>query len=140
MPTASLIPLSLLTSQTSVGLGVTSMRRWSICRKKQCRTFARMLPPSDQRSMPAGEEGGITQHTQLKETTMAKPKKSIVFCHGIWAAGSSFSKVIPALQAEGFEVISSQYGLDTLKGDVAVVTRTLGRVSSPAILVGHSYG
>src|SRR5260221_8860984 len=62
MPTASLIPLSLLTSPTSVGLGATSMRRWSICRKKQCRTFARMLPPSDQRRMPAGEEGGIT-HT-----------------------------------------------------------------------------
>jgi pimeloyl-ACP methyl ester carboxylesterase len=37
-------------------------------------------------------------------------------------------------------VIASQYGLDTLKGDVAMVTRTLGRVSSPAILVGHSYG
>src|SRR5260370_9285671 len=89
--------------------------------------------------MPAGEEGGIT-HTQLKETTMAKTKKSIVFCHGIWTDGSSFSKVIPALQAEGFEVIASQYGLDTLKGDVAMVTRTLGRVSSPAILVGHSYG
>jgi len=71
---------------------------------------------------------------------MAKTKKSIVFCHGIWADGSSFNKVIPTLQAEGFEVIASQYGLDTLKGDVAMVTRTLGRVSSPAILVGHSYG
>src|SRR4029077_14521611 len=71
---------------------------------------------------------------------MAKTKKSIVFCHGIWADGSSFSKVIPALQAEGFGGIASQYGLDTLKGDVAAVTRTLGRVRSPAILVGHSYG
>jgi pimeloyl-ACP methyl ester carboxylesterase len=34
----------------------------------------------------------------------------------------------------------SQHSLDTLKGDVATVIRTLGRVSSPAILVGHSYG
>src|SRR5467141_5194273 len=72
--------------------------------------------------------------------TSTQTKPSIVFCHGIWADGSSFSKVIPALQTEGFEVIASQYGLDTLKGDVATVTRTLGRVSSPAILVGHSYG
>jgi pimeloyl-ACP methyl ester carboxylesterase len=71
---------------------------------------------------------------------MAKTNKSFVFCHGIWADGSSFNKVIPALQAEGFEVIASQYGLDSLKGDVAMVTHTLGRVSSPAILVGHSYG
>ena len=67
-------------------------------------------------------------------------KPSIVFCHGIWADGSSFSKVIPALQADGHEVIAAQYGLDTLKGDVDTVIRTLGRVSSPAILVGHSYG
>jgi pimeloyl-ACP methyl ester carboxylesterase len=65
---------------------------------------------------------------------------SIVFVHGIWADGSSFSKLIPALQAEGHEVIAAQYGLDTLAGDVAAVRRTLGRVSSPAILVGHSYG
>jgi pimeloyl-ACP methyl ester carboxylesterase len=71
---------------------------------------------------------------------MTKTKKSIVFCHGIWADGSCFNKVIPALQAESFEVMSAQYGLDTNEGDVAAVKRTLGRVSSPAILVGHSYG
>src|SRR5215831_16836577 len=67
-------------------------------------------------------------------------KKSMVFCHGIWADGSCFSKVIPTLQAEGYEVLSSQYGLDTPEGDVATVKRTLSRVSRPAILVGHSYG
>src|SRR5213594_4560365 len=67
-------------------------------------------------------------------------KPSIVFCHGIWADDSSFSKVIPALQAEGYEVMAAQYGLDTPEGDVATVKRALGRVSSPAILVGHSYG
>jgi pimeloyl-ACP methyl ester carboxylesterase len=72
---------------------------------------------------------------------MSKPTKpSIVFCHGIWADGSCFNKVIPALQAEGYEVIAAQYGLDTPEEDVATVERTLGRVSSPAILVGHSYG
>src|SRR3989475_11471355 len=67
-------------------------------------------------------------------------KPSIVFVHGIWADGSSFSKVIPTLRAEGHEVIAAQYGLDTLVGDVAAVKRTLGRVSSPAILAGYSYG
>ena len=67
-------------------------------------------------------------------------KPSIVFCHGLWADGSCFSKVIPALQAEGHQVIAAQYGLDTTADDVATVRRTLGRVSSPAILVGHSYG
>ena len=67
-------------------------------------------------------------------------KPSIVFCHGIWADGSCFNKVIPALQADGYEVMAAQYGLDTPEGDVAAVKRTLGRVSGPAILVGHSYG
>jgi pimeloyl-ACP methyl ester carboxylesterase len=67
-------------------------------------------------------------------------KLSIVFCHGIWADGSCFSKVIPPLQAEGHEVIAAQYGLDNNEEDVAMVKRALGRVSSPAILVGHSYG
>src|SRR6266446_4352984 len=67
-------------------------------------------------------------------------KRSIVFCHGILADGSCCNKVIPPLQAEGYEVMAAQYGLDTPEGDVAMVTATLGRVSSPAILVGHSYG
>ena len=70
----------------------------------------------------------------------AQAKPSIVFCHGIWADGSSFRKLIPALQAEGYETIAVQYGLDTPEADVETVIRTLGRVSSPAILVGHSYG
>src|SRR6476646_4170106 len=69
-----------------------------------------------------------------------KTKPSIVFAHGLWADDSCFSKLIPTLQAEGHEVIAAQNSLDTLKGDVAAVLRALGRVSSPAILVGHSYG
>ena len=71
---------------------------------------------------------------------MKDTKASIVFCHGIWADGSCFSKVIPALQADGHQCIAAQYSLNTTADDVATVKRTLGRVSSPAILVGHSYG
>src|ERR1700761_3884620 len=67
-------------------------------------------------------------------------KTSIVFAHGLWADGSCYSKVIPTLQGEGHEVISTQNSLDTLEQDVAAVRRALGRVSSPAVLVGHSYG
>jgi pimeloyl-ACP methyl ester carboxylesterase len=67
-------------------------------------------------------------------------KPSIVFAHGLWADGSCYSKVIPALLADGHQVMSAQNSLDTLEGDVAAVTRALGRVNSPAILVGHSYG
>src|ERR1700752_4543590 len=75
-----------------------------------------------------------------KESKMKGAKPSIVFCHGIWADGSCFSKVIPALQAEGHQCIAAQYSLNSVADDVAMVKRTLGRVGSPAILVGHSYG
>ena len=59
-------------------------------------------------------------------------KPSIVFCHGIWADGSCFRKVIPTLQAEGYQVIAAQDGLDTLAGDVATVKRTLEKAGSKA--------
>jgi pimeloyl-ACP methyl ester carboxylesterase len=69
---------------------------------------------------------------------MTKP--SIVFAHGLWADGTCFGKLIPTLQAEGYEVMASQHGLDSLATDVAAVKACLTRVSNPAILVGHSYG
>jgi len=71
-------------------------------------------------------------------STQTKP--SVVFAHGLWADGSCYSKVIPTLRAEGHEVVSAQNSLDSLEGDVATVRRALGRVSSPAVLVGHSQG
>src|SRR3984957_19837518 len=67
-------------------------------------------------------------------------KPSVVFAHGLWADGSCYSKVIPALIEDGHEVVSAQNSLDSLEGDVASVKRALGQVKSPAILVGHSYG
>ncbi len=70
--------------------------------------------------------------------TQTKP--SIVFCHGLWADGSCFTKLIVPLQAEGYECIAAQYGLNSTAEDVALTKATIGRVSGPVILVGHSYG
>ena len=42
-------------------------------------------------------------------------KPSIVFAHGLWADGSCYSKVIPALKADGHQVVSAQNSLDTLR-------------------------
>ncbi|MEA3059321.1 MAG: hypothetical protein QOE50_733 [Sphingomonadales bacterium] len=67
-------------------------------------------------------------------------KPSIVFAHGLWADGSCFSKVINLLQADGFECIATQNQLNTVEDDAAAVRTSLNRVSSPAVLVGHSYG
>ena len=72
--------------------------------------------------------------------TASQAKPSIVFCHGLWADGSCFSKLIVPLQAEGHECITAQYGLNSTAEDVALTKAALGRVSGPIILVGHSYG
>src|SRR5580658_9062551 len=66
--------------------------------------------------------------------------KSIVFAHGIWADGSSFGKLIPPLRAAGYEVLSSQHGLDDAQADVDCTVRNIARMTRPVVLVGHSYG
>jgi pimeloyl-ACP methyl ester carboxylesterase len=53
---------------------------------------------------------------------MFSPKPSIVFCHGLWADGSCFSKVIPTLPADGHDVIAVQYGLDNYAARSRVVS------------------
>jgi pimeloyl-ACP methyl ester carboxylesterase len=96
---------------------------------------------ASRRSVLAGAVGlTLAAGLPAAAQTRAMKKPSIVFVHGIWADGSSFQKVAGPLQAEGHEVICAQYGLDTLKGDVDAVLHTIGRVSGPVVLVGHSYG
>src|SRR5271169_5747873 len=92
-------------------------------------------------SVTSAERQNFDRQVHSTEYPMSKQTKpSIVFVHGLWADGSCFGKLIPTLEAEGHEVIAAQFGLDTLAGDVAAVKNAVGRVSSPAILVGHSYG
>ena len=63
--------------------------------------------------------------------TASQAKPSIVFCHGLWADGSCFSKLIVPLQAEGYECIAAQYGLNTTAEDVALVKATIGPGQPP---------
>ena len=84
--------------------------------------------------------GDLLHHHNHEGVDHMSDKPSIVFCHGIWADGSCFSKLLPPLWADGYEVICAQYNLDSAQSDIDAVIRTLGRVSSPSILVGHSYG
>src|ERR1700733_13448984 len=72
--------------------------------------------------------------------TPTQTKPSIVFCHGLWADGSCFSKLIVPLQQEGYECIAAQYGLNSTAEDVGVAKATIARASGPVLLVGHSYG
>jgi pimeloyl-ACP methyl ester carboxylesterase len=69
----------------------------------------------------------------------AMPVRNIVLVHGAWADGSSWAKVIPLLQAKGFNVISVQNPLSSLADDVAATKRAIDLQDGPVILVGHSW-
>jgi pimeloyl-ACP methyl ester carboxylesterase len=70
---------------------------------------------------------------------MAKASSAILV-HGAWADGSSWSKVIPLLQARGLRVTAVQLPLNSFDADVATVKRAIALEDGPTVLVGHSYG
>jgi pimeloyl-ACP methyl ester carboxylesterase len=66
--------------------------------------------------------------------------KNIVLVHGAFADGSSWSKVIPILEARGFHVVAVQNPLTSLSDDVNATRRIIALQDGPVILVGHSWG
>jgi pimeloyl-ACP methyl ester carboxylesterase len=65
---------------------------------------------------------------------------NILLVHGAWADGSSWSRVIPLLQAERLNATAVQLPLTSLDDDVATVKRAIALEDGPILLVGHSYG
>jgi pimeloyl-ACP methyl ester carboxylesterase len=65
---------------------------------------------------------------------------NVVLVHGAWADGSSWSKVIPLLEAKGLHVDAVQLPLTSQADDVATVQRAIARVDGRLLLVAHSYG
>jgi pimeloyl-ACP methyl ester carboxylesterase len=53
---------------------------------------------------------------------MATNATNIVLVHGLWADGSSWSKVIPILKNAGHRVIAVQLAAHSLADDVAQLT------------------
>src|SRR5712691_6429510 len=53
------------------------------------------------------------------------PVKNVVLVHGAFADGSSWSKVIPLLQARGFHVVAVQNHLATFEDDIATTKRAI---------------
>jgi pimeloyl-ACP methyl ester carboxylesterase len=64
---------------------------------------------------------------------------NIVLVHGLFADGSSWSEVIPHLQARGLNVTSVQNPLTTLDEAVAACRKVLDRQDGPTVLAGHSF-
>src|SRR4051812_13650266 len=78
--------------------------------------------------------------TGAQAQTSVNEKPTIIFVHGIWADGSSFSSQIEALQAKGYPVMSVQNPVTSLANDVAATQRAIGQAKGKVILVGHSWG
>jgi pimeloyl-ACP methyl ester carboxylesterase len=78
-----------------------------------------------------------TGETLMSQTPQAK---NIVLVHGAFADGSSWSKVIPLLQAKGYKVTAVSNPLTSFQEDVAETKRAIDAQDGPVILVGHSYG
>src|SRR5713226_4059687 len=72
----------------------------------------------------------------------AKPAeaRNVVLVHGAWADGSSWTEVIPRLQAAGLNVTAVQNPLTSLANSVAATRRALALQDGPTVLVAHSWG
>ena len=66
--------------------------------------------------------------------------RNVVLVHGAWADGSSWSEVIPRLQAAGLRVTAVQNPLTSLADSVAATRRILALQNGPTVLVAHSWG
>ena len=66
-------------------------------------------------------------------------KPAIVLVHGAFADASSWSKVIPLLQKDGYYVTAVQIPLTSFPDDVAVTKRVIDAQKGPVVVVGHSY-
>jgi pimeloyl-ACP methyl ester carboxylesterase len=88
--------------------------------------------------------GYAQQSSETSRDSFNRSVKNIVLVHGAWADGSSWSRVIPLLEAEGYHVVAVQLPLTSLADDDAVTERAIARITTaypgPVLLVGHSYG
>ncbi len=64
---------------------------------------------------------------------------NIVLVHGAFVNASSWSKVIPLLEAKGLHAVAAQIPLTSFADDVAATKRAIALQEGPVLLVGHSY-
>src|ERR1700685_187949 len=90
-------------------------------------------------ALVAGAAASLTSIRGIGATATAAKARNIVFVHGLFADGSSWSEVIARGQAAGLNAISVQNPLTTLPEAVASAQRVLARQDGPTVLVGHSF-
>ena len=64
-------------------------------------------------------------------------KPTIVLVHGAFTDGSSWAKVIPILDGDGYNVIAVQNPLTSLPDDIATTKRVIDAQKGPVVVVGR---
>jgi AraC-like DNA-binding protein len=90
-------------------------------------------------ALVAGSAASLTSVRGIGAMATRAKARNVVFVHGLFADGSSWSEVIARLQAAGLNVTSVQNPLTTLPEAVASAQRVLERQDGPTVLVGHSF-
>ena len=94
--------------------------------------------------LPLAASLPMTAAAQTSNAAHDGAVRNIVLVHGAWANGSSWSRVIPLLEARGFNVVAAHMPLTSLQDDDAAVEKAIDRITranpGPVLLVGHSYG
>lgn len=70
---------------------------------------------------------------------MSESDADVVLVHGAWADGSSWTKVIAGLRAEGVRALAAPLPLTSLADDVAALDRMLERIDGPVVTVANAY-
>jgi pimeloyl-ACP methyl ester carboxylesterase len=78
--------------------------------------------------------------TNKAMSTPDPTKPAIVLVHGAFADASSWAKVIPLLEKDGYYVTAVQIPLTSYADDVATTKRVIDAQTRPVVVVGHSYG
>ena len=86
-----------------------------------------------------GAAASLISTRGMAANATAEKARNVVLVHGLFADGSSWSEVIPRLQAAGLNVTSVQNPLTTLPEAVASAESVLARQDGPTVLVGHSF-
>jgi pimeloyl-ACP methyl ester carboxylesterase len=88
----------------------------------------------------ASPENKTLMQLQGTHSMSTANRTNIVLVHGLWADGSSWSKVIPIIEKAEHRVIAVQLAAHSLADDVATVKRAIDLVGGPTIVVAHSFG
>jgi pimeloyl-ACP methyl ester carboxylesterase len=68
-----------------------------------------------------------------------KTAPTFVLVHGAWADGTSWHKVIEALEAGGAKATAAPIPLTSVSDDIRALDRCLARIQGPIVLAGHAY-